>query len=217
MTGNARYATYLFDLDGTLIDSIELIMESFRHTMRMHLGAVPADDGWRAGFGTPLRGQLAEFSGDPETVSAMVATYRAYTSEHHNRLLRSYPGVDTALAALRAGGGRLGVVTSKSHALARKGLERCGLSDYFTVLVGVDDVSEPKPHPAPVRAALAQLSAAPEQAVFVGDSPHDLRAGRAAGVQTAAALWGPFGREALAAEAPDHWLVEPSSIADLAP
>lgn len=210
-----RNGTFLFDLDGTLIDSIPLIMESFRHTMRVHLGAVPDDTGWRAGFGTPLRPQLRKFARDDEHAERMVDTYRAYTDAHHDRLLASYPGVDGALAALRAAGARLAVVTSKTHALARRGLSRCGLDEYFGVLVGADDVQRHKPHPAPVLAALERLSAEPEDAVFIGDSPHDIEAGRAAGVRTAAALWGPFPRAALARAAPHLWLAEPASIAAL--
>ena len=216
VSGAPRIATCLFDLDGTLIDSIGLIMASFRHTMRTHLGSVPDETRWRAGFGTPLRGQLRAFAQDDEEAARMVDTYRAYTDAHHDRLLRTYAGIDAGLAALHGAGIRLAVVTSKTHALARRGLERCGLNHYFEVLVGFDDVAEHKPHPAPVLAALERLGAPPGDALFVGDSPHDIRAGRAAGVRTAAVLWGPFSREALARESPHHWLAGPESIADLA-
>ena len=217
MPAGPRFGACLFDLDGTLIDSIPLIMESFRHTMRTHLGAAPDDAGWRAGFGTPLRPQLRKFARDDEHASQMVDTYRTYTDAHHDRLLKSYAGIDEALAILRDAGVRLAVVTSKTHALARRGLLRCGLDGYFGVLVGADDVLDHKPHPAPVLAALERLSAAPEDTVFIGDSPHDIQAGRAAGVQTAAALWGPFSRAALASASPHHWLAEPARIADLVP
>ena len=210
-----RFRTFLFDLDGTLIDSIPLIMASFRHTMRTHLGAVPDDTVWRAGFGTPLRPQLRKFARDDEHASRMVDTYRAYTDAHHDRLLKPYAGIDGALGTLRAAGARLAVVTSKTHALARRGLARCGLDEYFGVLVGADDVAQHKPHPAPVLAALDRLSADPEETVFIGDSPHDIEAGRAAGVRTAAALWGPFPREALARASPHHWLADPAGIASL--
>ena len=216
MPADRRFRTFLFDLDGTLIDSIPLIMASFRHTMRTHLGAVPDDTAWRAGFGTPLRPQLRKFARDDEHASRMVDTYRAYTDAHHDRLLKSYAGIDGALGALRGAGAQLAVVTSKTHALARRGLARCGLEEFFGVLIGADDVQEHKPHPAPVLAALGRLSADPADAIFIGDSPHDIEAGRAAGVQTAAALWGPFPREALAQALPHHWLAEPTRIAALA-
>ena len=210
-----RFATSLFDLDGTLIDSTLLIMESFRHTMRTHVGTVPDEAAWRAGFGTPLRPQLRKFARDDHQAARMVDTYRAYTNAHHDRLLKSYTGIAETLEALRDAGVRLGVVTSKTHTLARRGLRRCALNEYFGVLVGADDVSKHKPHPAPVLAALARLSADPGEAVFVGDSPHDIEAGRAAGVQTAAALWGPFTRDVLARARPDHWLSRPAGIVEL--
>ncbi len=216
MPAGRRFRTFLFDLDGTLIDSIPLIMASFRYTMRTHLGAVPDDTVWRAGFGTPLRPQLRKFARDDEHAARMVDTYRAYTDAHHDRLLKSYTGIDGALGVVRGAGARLAVVTSKTHALARRGLARCGLNEYFGVLIGADDVHEHKPHPAPVLAALDRLSADPDHTIFIGDSPHDIEAGRAAGVQTGAALWGPFRPEVLASASPHHWLAEPSCIASLA-
>ena len=216
MPAGPRFGAYLFDLDGTLIDSIPLIMASFRHTMRTHLGAVPDDTVWRAGFGTPLRPQLRKFARDDDHASRMVETYRAYTDAHHDRLLKSFAGIDAALGTLRGANAQLAVVTSKTHALARRGLVRCGLNEFFGVLVGADDVREHKPHPAPVLAALDRLSASATDAVFIGDSPHDIESGRAAGVQTGAALWGPFPRAALAQASPHHWLSEPAGIASLA-
>ena len=212
-----RFAAYLFDLDGTLIDSTHLIMEAFRHTMRTHLGAVPDEARWRAGFGRPLRPQLANFARDAGQANQMVDTYRDYTDQHHDQLLRPYPGIDDALAALRRDGSRLAIVTSKTHALAQRGLARCGLAGRFEALIGMDDVTPHKPHPAPVQAALRRLSAAPGRAVFIGDSPYDIQAGRAAGVRTAAVLWGAFGRERLDEESPDYWLADPAGIAALAP
>ena len=217
MPPRTGFSAYLFDLDGTLINSIDLIMASFRHTMRTHLDEMPADDAWRAGLGTPLRTQLATYARSDDHADVMTDTYRAYNRAFHDRLVRPYPGVKEALAALRDRGVKLAIVTSKTGPLARRGLRRCELDEYFDVLVGVDDVTEHKPHPAPVFEALDRLSAEPGDTVFVGDSPHDVRSGRAAGVLTAAALWGAFGRAALAAHAPDYWLADPGEIAVLEP
>lgn len=211
----APFSTFLFDLDGTLIDSVELIMSSFRHTMLTHRGAVPPDGDWRAGFGRPLRPQLARYARDADEVSRMTATYRAHNLEHHDRLVRPYPGVCAVVAELAARGARLGVVTSKNRPAAEQGLRHCGLDGYFDRLVTSDDVTEHKPHPAPVLEALARLEAGPAETVFIGDSPHDCRAGRAAGVSTAAALWGPFSRAALDPHGPDHWLERPEAILGL--
>ena len=211
----ARLSTYLFDLDGTLIDSIELIMSSFRHTMLTHRGAVPDDDDWRAGFGRPLRPQLARYARDADEVAGMVATYRAHNLEHHDRLVKPYAGIPPVVAALSGRGARLGIVTSKNRTAAEQGLRHCALDGFFDLLVTSDDVTEHKPHPAPVLAALASLEAQPAEAVFIGDSPHDCEAGRAAGVSTAAALWGPFSRASLDPHHPDHWLERPEAILGL--
>ena len=211
-----RFQTYLFDLDGTLIDSTDLIMEAFRHTMRTHLGTVPDERRWRAGFGRPLRPQLANFARDDGQATRMVDTYRDFTDEHHDRLLRPYPGMDDVVAALASSGARLGIVTSKTHGLALRGLARCGLAGRFEVLIGMDDVQPHKPHPAPVRAALQRLSVEAGRAVFIGDSPYDMQAGRAAGVKTAAVLWGAFTREELDPQSPDYWFARPSDITALA-
>ena len=211
------FSAFLFDLDGTLINSIDLIMAAFRHTMRTHLDKIPTDDAWRVGLGTPLRTQLAKYAVSDDHADAMANTYRAYTRAFHGRLVRPYPGIKEALGILRDRGVKLGIVTSKSRPLARRGLQRCGLDEYFDVLVGVEDVTEHKPHPAPVLDALGRLLVEPHGAVFVGDSPHDVRSGRAAGVATAAVLWGDFGRTALAAHAPDYWLANPNEIAVLQP
>lgn len=211
----ARLSTYLFDLDGTLIDSIELIMSSFRHTMLTHRGAVPDDDDWRAGFGRPLRPQLARYARDADEVARMAATYRAHNLEHHDRLVRPYAGIRSVVAELGERGARLGIVTSKNRTAAERGLRHCGLIGFFEVLVTSDDVTEHKPHPAPVLAALASLEAQPAETVFIGDSPHDCAAGRAAGVSTAAALWGPFSRATLDPHGPDHWLEHPEAILGL--
>jgi pyrophosphatase PpaX len=209
------FATVLFDLDGTLIDSIELILRSYRHTLRAHRGYEPPDHVWLSGLGTPLAVQFRRFSDDPVEIEAMVATYRAYNLAHHDALVRPYDGVPEAVRALKARGKRLGLVTSKTRSGALRGLEVAALGDVFDVVVGADEVANPKPHPEPVLTALARLGASAAGAVFVGDSRHDIACGRAAGVRTAAVLWGPFDRAHLEGLGPDYWLERPGDLARL--
>lgn len=209
-----RFTTYLFDLDGTLLDSVGLILASYRHTAMVHRGEAPDDAVWLAGLGTPLRTQLRHLSEDPVEIAAMVETYREHNLGNHDAMVRPYDGVVDAVRAL-AGRAQLGLVTSKLRHGALRGLRTAGLEDAFAVVVGADDVERHKPDPAPVLAALARLDAHPGSAVFIGDSPHDLVAGRAAGVSTAAALWGPFTRATLAPHAPDFWLETPADITSL--
>ena len=207
--------TFLFDLDGTLIDSIELILESYRHTMQVHRGTQPPDSTWMAGLGTPLWVQFRDFSSDETEIKAMVETYRAYNLAHHDAMVRPYDGVVDAVRALHARG-KLGLVTSKLRSGAVRGIRLVQIEDCFDVIVGADDVTHPKPHPEPVLKALAALGVAPESAVYIGDSRHDIECGRAAGVKTAAVLWGPFDRDHLADLEPDYWLEQPADLTALA-
>lgn len=207
--------TFLFDLDGTLIDSIELICRSYEHAAREHLGSPVDSSVWREGIGRPLAWQFGQLTDDPELVRTLIDEYRKFNLKHHDLLINEYDGALEAVRELRARGCRLGIVTSKVRKLAERGLRVGGFVGLFEVVIGIDDVERAKPDPEPVQRALEELGARPEQAVFIGDSPHDLRAGRAAGVLTAAALWGPFSRERLAEEDPDFYLEAPGEIPGL--
>jgi len=209
------FRTYLFDLDGTLIDSVELILRSYRHTAKVHLGTVPPDEVWLQGMGTPLRRQLEGLADDSEVVEAMLDTYREYNREHHDALVSEFPGARRVVESLHRLGAKLGVVTSKLGRSARRGLALCGMESVFPVVVGADDVDRHKPDPAPVLLALERLGAEVEETIFIGDSAHDLAAGRAAGVATGAALWGPIPRSLLEPQEPDFWLDRPDDIVAL--
>lgn len=203
--------TVLFDLDGTLIDSIDLILTSYHHTMAAH-GLPPVSDAdWLRGVGTPLRVQLGQYC-QPDAMDGLVATYREFNLGNHDRMVRPYEGVSELVAGLRATGRQTGVVTSKSREGTRRGLNLVGLQDQFDVLICVDDVTNPKPHPEPVEKAVAALGADPATTIYVGDSIHDLHSGRAAGVLTGAVLWGPFSREELAPAEPDYWFHTPGEM-----
>jgi pyrophosphatase PpaX len=210
------FSTLLFDLDGTLIDSIDLILRSYRHTMRIHRHEEPSDDVWMEGLGTPLWVQFRRWTSDEAELRAMVDTYRDYNLAHHDELVRPYDGVVEQVLRLDAAGKALGLVTSKMRGGALKGLRLAGLETAFDVVVGADEVTNPKPHAEPVLLALERLGRQPAEAVFIGDSRHDIECGRAAGVKTAAVLWGPFDRDHLEDLDPDYWLERPSDLTTLA-
>lgn len=199
-------ATVLFDLDGTLIDTIELILSSARHAFEGWPRPAPTDEQWMRGIGTPLVAQLREYAADDAEVALLLDRYRSYQLEHHDRLTRAYDGVHAVIERLKQRGHPLGVVTSKANAIARRSLAFVGLEHHFGAIVGFDDTDRHKPHPEPVRAALRLLGTDAGNAVFVGDSPYDVVSGNAAGVTTIAALWGPFDRNTLAAARP-HYLI----------
>jgi len=211
------FSTFLFDLDGTLIDSIDLILRSYRHTMQIHRADAPPppDDVWMKGLGTPLWVQFRHWTDDQVEIEAMIATYRAYNLTHHDALVKPYDGVVEEVVKLKQKGKRLGLVTSKLKDGAMKGLRLARLDQAFEIVIGAGEVTNRKPNPEPVIKAHELLDAAAERTVFIGDSRHDLECGRAAGVKTAAVLWGPFNRAHLADLDPDFWLEKPAQLAQL--
>ena len=210
-----RYPIVLFDLDGTLIDSIGLILDSYRHTLAAHgLPALP-DRHWTMGIGTPLWVQLAPFATEALPLDTLIATYREYNLAHHDARVTAFGGIVDAVNDLRALGCRLGIVTSKNRAGAHRGLALVGLAHAFELTIAADDVERAKPDPEPVLCALDRLGAEPQQAVYVGDSVHDIHAGRAARVATVAVLWGQNTRDELAAAAPDYWVEAPADLVAL--
>ncbi|HWB40775.1 MAG TPA: HAD-IA family hydrolase [Gemmatimonadales bacterium] len=211
----ASLRTVLFDLDGTLIDSVQLILDSYHHTLAAH-GLPPRTDAdWLAGIGTPLTAQFSAWQDTAGLLDALIATYREYNLKHHDRMVTVYPGVLEVVQVLKEDGIATGLVTSKNRVGALRGLTLARLETLMDVLVCADEVENPKPHPEPVEKAVRLLGADPATTVYVGDSIHDMRSGRAAGVRTAAVLWGPFGRSHLEGARPDYWLEQPGDLLSL--
>jgi len=212
---SSPFRTVLFDLDGTLLDSIQLIIDSYHHALAAHGLPARTDAHWLAGIGTPLRVQFADWADDAALLEQLIGTYRDFNISNHDRRVSAYPGAVELVRAIRSHGFQTGLVTSKQRAGAERGLRFLGLEDAMDVIVAADDVTNPKPHPEPLFLAARQLGAAIESSIYVGDSVHDMESGRAAGMQTAAALWGPFERSVLARANPDHWLDQPSDLLDI--
>ncbi|WP_287153034.1 HAD-IA family hydrolase [Candidatus Solincola tengchongensis] len=200
----------LFDLDGTLVDTIRLILRAFRETFRA-LGLPPRDDReMLMEVGKPLYRQALDI--DPGRADEIFRVYQEMYDKYYKELVKEYPGVREALAGLKERGYRLAVVTSKRFSNASLDLERFGLIPYLDVLVTAEDTENHKPDPEPVFKALEKLGGSAEKAVFIGDSPYDIRSAHAAGVRGGAAAWGPFPREVLEAERPDYWIPDPPSL-----
>jgi len=205
----------LFDLDGTLADTIDLIVFSFRETLR-RLGLPPrSDERILAEVGRPLHLQARDI--DPGRADEIFTLYGRLYDQYHDELVREFPGVREALAGLAGRGYRMGLVTSKRSNSARADLAYFRLDAFFEVVVTADMTARHKPDPEPVFEALRLLGATTRQATFIGDSPHDLRSAHGAGVLAGAVAWGPFPREVLQAEKPDFWVEEPPLLLSLFP
>ena len=217
-------AAVLFDLDGTLVNTIDLILAAHDHTFARHLrGPGPARAVVIRDFGRPLHDVLFEYAAsdgleDPALASREMAdTYRAFQSEHHDRLVTPYPGLRDTIAVLHRRRYILGVVTSKSARTARREIEQFGLADLLSVAVFVEDTARHKPEPEPLLEAARRGGFEPARAIYIGDSIHDIAAGRAAGMKTGGALWGPFDRRDLEAAGPDVLIEAPPDMLALLP
>ncbi len=210
----ARPIAVLLDLDGTLVDTVPLILESMRYAFEGR-ARCPTDAEWIAGIGTPLRAQLVAFTEGPEELEAVVARYRSHQREHHDRMTRAYAGAVEAVRTVKERGHPVAIVTGKVAEVATWTLRHVGLSPYVDALVGSDSCPRHKPDPQPVLLALDRLGREPREAVFLGDSPVDVRAGNAAGVPSVGALWGACTREALLAASPAHLLEDVASLPEL--
>ncbi len=206
----------LFDLDGTLIDSIDLIVDSYQYAFRTH-GLTPLSrEEIVDGIGTPLVAVFKRFTDDPTVIDQWIATYREFNLANHDTMVRAFPGAVEMVRSIRGAGRRLGLVTSKNVSGANRGLALVGLDGVMEVIVGSDTVTRHKPDPEPVVRALEQLGATPDEAVFIGDSHHDVESGRAAGVRTIAVCWGPVSRDRLRAAGADLLCTTPAEVlADL--
>jgi len=203
----------LFDLDGTVVDTVELITASFRHATRTVLGEVLPDEVITAGVGRPLLAQMQRLS--PANADELLAVYREYNHRRHDELIRRYAGVEEMLLALRAAGRRLGIVTSKGREATDMAFRAVGLADHFDVVITASDTEEHKPSPVPLRLCLERLEASADDAVYVGDSPFDVQAGLAAGMTTIAVAWGLFDRATLLASQPHFWVDSPEELLTL--
>ncbi len=208
----ASLDTILFDFDGTVANTIDVILASFRYAIPKVLGVTMPDEVLIQNVGMPLDQQMHIFS--PEKAHELVRVYREHNRSVHDEMIKEFPGAKEAIESLKAAGYRTGLVTSKSRELAMRGLSILGLETVFDACVFCDDTDRHKPNPDPVLEALRRLGSGPGASVFVGDSPHDITAGRAARVLTIAALWGPFPRRRVIAAGPD---VSLESVAELVP
>ena len=202
----------LFDLDGTLLDTYELILVSMRYATKEVLGVELPDAALMQKVGQPLEAQMKDYTDDPVLQEKLLTTYRTFNHAKHDEMVSAYSGTRETLEALRAAGMKLGIVTSKRHALAQRGLEVCGIDKYFTLLVGSDDFPEHKPAPGPVRYACEALGVEPARCLYVGDSPFDMQAGQGAGCSTVAALWGFFPEKVLEKENPSYLIRKRSDL-----
>ncbi|MBO8138198.1 MAG: HAD-IA family hydrolase [Desulfotomaculum sp.] len=193
--------TVLFDLDGTLVDSLPLIKRTFRRVFE-EMGIDWGQDEVMKWIGKPLKDIGRHFAGE-EREPDFFKLYQKYYAVDHDRYTTVYPGTMEMLERLNKAGFSMGVVTSKTSTVARRSVEYLGIDRYLQVLIGVQDVKKHKPQPEPLYAALDKLNRQPYEAAYIGDSPFDIMAAKAAGTLAIGVPWGMAEREVLENHQPD--------------
>jgi pyrophosphatase PpaX len=206
-----RFPVVLFDLDGTVIDSGAIILASMRHAAKEVLGAEPSDELLMAAVGGPgLEAQMHALA--PDRVEELVSVYRAHNEPLHQEL-RCCTGIDDVLVRLKEEGRRLGIVTAKRRATVELAFKVLPLEHLFETVVGGDETKQHKPDPEPLLLAAERLGVDAVDCAYVGDSPFDIRAAKAAGMLAVAVAWGGIhDRARLEAEEPDAIVETPEEL-----
>lgn len=210
----AGIRTVLFDLDGTIIDTNELIIQSFFHALH---GAAPLPltrEQIIPLMGSPLAEQLQQLSGR-EDVTELEHRYRDFNMENHDRLARPFPNAGEVIRRLHEQGVRMGIVTTKIRKTTGMGLQLLGIEDLMEAVVTVEDVEFPKPDPQPVVKALEIMESDPRTALMVGDSHYDIMAANRAGVISAGVSWSLKGADFLRQYDPRHILLDIRELFDI--
>src|SRR5690606_27722222 len=207
------WPTVFFDLDGTIADTIPLIIASYQHAFRTVLAREVEEITARAWIGRPLLAALLEES--PDHGHELDRVYREWNIANTERLIRSYPGIPELLATLDSAGLRLGVVTSKRRTLAAMALRLVGIEDHIGIAAGLEDTPVHKPDPAPLLHGARTLGADPAECVYVGDATVDVLSAQAAGMAAIAVTWGAGFREDLLAVGPDHLCESVAELTEL--
>ncbi|MCQ6275702.1 pyrophosphatase PpaX [Bacillus sp. V3B] len=205
-----KITTLLFDLDGTLIDTNELIISSFLHTLEQYYpGQYKREDV------LPFNGPslIETFSKiNAEKAEEMIEVYQVHNHAHHDAIVTEFPGVYETIQVLKESGFKLAIVTTKRPGVVEMGLRLTKLKPFFDTVITFADVTNTKPDPEPVQKALDALGSRPEEAIMVGDNYHDILAGKNARTKTAGVAWALKGKDHLQTFEPDYML---ESIEDM--
>ncbi len=202
--------TVLFDLDGTVLDTNNLIVQSFQHTYRTISGIEKDRDYIVKSFGEPLVATMEREFDIPSEEAIKI--YREFHYDSFENLIDIFPGMDQVVGNLFHEGYKLGVVTSRLRNTTVLGLKKYNLLDYFQCIITADDTNKHKPDPEPIHMALEKLLSKPEQTLMVGDSLFDIKCAHNAGVKSAIVTWSELSQEEYMMESPDYIIEKAEDI-----
>ncbi len=203
----------LFDFDGTLLNTNDLIIQTFMHVLNERFPGQYSPKDCLKFIGPSLKQTFNDIA--PGEEEALIAKYRAWNIEHHDKLVSQYPDVVSTLEQLKSQGIRLAIVSTKRNDTIDRGLSILGATHLFDVRIGTDDVKNVKPDPEPVLLALERLGIDKEDAIMIGDNSHDIEAGHRAGVRAAGVAWAIKGEAYLQQYQPEYMLQHMTDLFDI--
>lgn len=203
----------LFDFDGTLLNTNELIIQTFMHVLNERFPGQYSPKDCLKFMGPSLKQTFSDIA--PGEEEAMMAKYREWNVLHHDELVTQYPDVVSTLEQLKNMGIKLAIVSTKRNEMIDRGLSILGASHLFDVRIGTDDVRNVKPDPEPVLLALERLEVNKEETIMIGDNSHDIEAGHNAGIRAAGVAWAIKGEEYLLQFKPEYMLHHMTDLFDI--
>lgn len=203
----------LFDFDGTLMDTNDLIVEALRKSALKFRGRDIDKEELDKVLGKPLAVQMREL--DPEHAEEMDAYYRQYYRARRDEYTKEFDGIREMLDTFLDMGLKMGIVSNKGTSGIQHGLTSFDMHKYFGSTISADDVIKRKPDPEGIYMALEELGGKPGNTLFVGDSAHDIESGKSAGARTILVGWTILDRKRLMESGPDHLVETPAEIVDI--
>ncbi|MBK3495992.1 pyrophosphatase PpaX [Viridibacillus sp. YIM B01967] len=200
----------LFDFDGTLLDTNELIIQTFLRVLDTKFPGKYSREDVLPFLGPSLKETFSIV--DLEHVDELVQDYRKWNIAHHDELVTEFDGILETLHALKAAGIRLAIVSTKRQDMLAKGIRVLKAEGMFEVIIGLDDVKNVKPDPEPILLALQKMGLQKDEVIMIGDNSHDIEGGQNAGVKTAGVAWSVKGEAFLEQFKPDYMLQHLSDL-----
>ncbi|WP_422122750.1 pyrophosphatase PpaX [Planococcus sp. X10-3] len=208
-----RITTLLFDFDGTLLNTNELIIHTFSTVLDNHFPNSYGREDIMQFIGPSLKQTFETIA--PMRTEELIKEYRELNLALHDEMVSVYDGVEETLHLLKMRGLKLAIVSTKKRSTILHGLRLMGVSELFDTVISLDDVENPKPDPEPILKALKELSSSAAESLMIGDNSHDIEGGKNAGVRTAGVAWSAKGEKFMASLHPDYMLQHISDLLEL--
>ena len=210
--------TVLFDFDGTVMDTNNVILMSWQHTFRTLRGREECREVIVKTFGEPLELTMKKFFPEVPAEEAL-EVYRSFHRDNFGELINLFPGMRELLAEVKRRGYKTGLVTSRLYNTTMQGLEKYEIKDMFDAVLTADDTDKHKPDPAPINITLEKLGSSPETSIMLGDTLFDLLCAKNAGVRSVLVSWSlalhGMTMEDLGEAAPDYIIQKPEELLEI--